>query len=125
MNKISFKKYQSGVYVLYGKGRILYIGQSDNVFLRIGQHIKANKIPFDNVDFFPLKKEYKNYIESLLIKIYLPKYNIKNGDCTELCKDKKPIQRMLALFGKSELYNYDDVLIDDVESVINWILKRR
>lgn len=125
MNKISFKKYQSGVYVLYGKGRILYIGQSDNVFLRIGQHIKANKIPFDNVDFFPLKKEYKNYIESLLIKIYLPKYNIKNGDCTELCKDKKPIQRMLALFGKSELYNCDDVLIDDVESVVNWILKRR
>ena len=123
MNKICLSKYQSGVYVLYGKGKLLYIGETSNLYLRIGQHIKAGKIPFDNIEFYPFDENKRKYIEGILIKIYLPKYNIKNAK-DEIMGKFKPKQRLLKLFGKSDNYN-ENIDVGDVENVITWILKRR
>lgn len=47
-----------GVYFLYQKGKILYVGSSKNIYLRIKQHCFDGRIPFDCFKFFLMGDEY-------------------------------------------------------------------
>ncbi len=61
------------IYFLCKENRIVYIGQSINIGMRIAQHV-LNK-NFDRVFYMDVKKEDLNKVESELIEYYEPEYN--------------------------------------------------
>lgn len=68
---------RAGLYALLSNGRVMYIGQTVNVFRRVGMHIEA-KPPFDAVLFFELKKPTLNKLlccEQDLISFLKPPWN--------------------------------------------------
>ncbi len=67
---------RGGLYILYSKKKIVYIGKSDDLIRRLGQHTKgALKTKWDSFTWFITKKSYTSDLEALLHHIY---HNIKN-----------------------------------------------
>jgi hypothetical protein len=68
-----------GVYFLCHEGKVVYVGQSVNVFSRIGAHIGDKA--FDSAFFVRVPKSELDYVEGALIRTLEPKYNgrSKNG----------------------------------------------
>lgn len=62
----------SGVYLLYQRGNLLYVGQSTNVYARIPHHKDK---PYDKVLFLPCSVEVLDVVESALIAALRPKMN--------------------------------------------------
>lgn len=69
--------FQSAVYVLLWDDRIVYVGQSDCPARRINQHQKTKR--FNNAAMIPCSAEYKDELETALIKLWRPQYNIHDG----------------------------------------------
>jgi excinuclease UvrABC nuclease subunit len=63
----------SGVYFLWDEDELVYIGESENIYLRIGQHIKDGRKRFD--DFTIYITEDRKLLEAYLINVLKPKYN--------------------------------------------------
>ena len=72
------KVVHSGVYFLYDGEELVYIGQSDNIYRRIGQHIYEAEKKFDSFCFYPAGEE-RIILESYLINKFHPKYNLTCG----------------------------------------------
>ena len=62
----------TGVYFLIDSGRVVYVGQSVNVYARIASH--HDKV-FDSFAFIPCCKEMLDNLESLYIHILRPALN--------------------------------------------------
>ena len=70
----------SGVYFLVARNKIVYVGQSTNVFARVASHINENKKQFDSCSFIKCNPRTLNVLESLYIHTLKPKYNFdKSG----------------------------------------------
>ena len=70
------KKILGGVYFLYNKGELVYIGKSNNIFFRIGTHIHEDLKEFDEWKYHEIEdEEERTRTEAYLISIYKPKYN--------------------------------------------------
>ena len=67
----------AGVYFLFDNKQLVYIGESNNVYMRIGQHIKDGTKKFDSFEVFPCNDRKK--LEGFLIRALMPKYNISLG----------------------------------------------
>ena len=89
----------SGVYLLYRKKRIVYIGQSCDIRSRVNSHKgNASKKRFDEVRILKCRKNRRLYWESYLIRKYQPEYNktyrktnkyeLKNPDFMSPSKDE-------------------------------------
>lgn len=78
---------EEGVYFLFDKGELVYIGESDNLFRRIGQHIYEKRKVFDAFEIYPCADRKR--LEGFLIRLLHPKYNISEGmsDWTSRIKD--------------------------------------
>lgn len=68
---------KEGVYFLYDKDELVYIGQSDNLYRRIGQHIADGVKTFDRFELYPTNDRIR--LEGFLIRMFKPKYNISSG----------------------------------------------
>lgn len=68
---------EEGVYFLYDGDELVYIGESDNVFRRIGQHIYQKSKKFNRFEIYPTSDRKR--LESFLIDQLHPKYNIAHG----------------------------------------------
>lgn len=69
----------SGVYFLCHEKKVVYVGQSKNVFGRVGAHL-GNKT-FDCVWFVRVPQSDLDYVEGELIHVLKPKYNFdKRGE---------------------------------------------
>lgn len=66
-----------GVYFLYDGDELVYIGESDNVFRRIGQHIAQNTKSFTRFEVYATKDRKR--LEGFLIRALKPKYNVSYG----------------------------------------------
>jgi excinuclease UvrABC nuclease subunit len=68
------KPWQSftGVYFLISKNKIVYVGQSVNVYARLSAHVHKN---FDSFTVIPCPKEHLNVLESLYIHMFDPPLN--------------------------------------------------
>ena len=66
-----------GVYFLFDNKQLVYIGESNNVYMRIGQHIKDGKKKFDSFEIYPCNDRKK--LEGFLIRALSPKYNVSPG----------------------------------------------
>ena len=74
---------KQGVYALFDGEELVYIGQSNNLYYRIGQHINDNTKVFDSFEVFELPTYNKadiDDIEITLISWFNPKFNIR---CSE------------------------------------------
>lgn len=71
-----------GVYFLYDGDELVYIGQSNNVMMRIGEHIKEGVKEFDRFEFYPTVD--KTRLEGFLIQMFKPKYNYSMGSSQAL-----------------------------------------
>lgn len=71
---IHIEEYGSGVYILMNKGSILYIGQTQDLNMRIAQHRKSGKA-FDKILFMPCHKDDHDAIEGDLIREFEPERN--------------------------------------------------
>lgn len=65
----------SGIYFLCNDLEVLYVGQSTNIYARIGQHIADDKKEFDKAFFILVPSDRLNDIEGALIKYLQPIYN--------------------------------------------------
>jgi hypothetical protein len=63
----------SGVYFLIENNEIVYIGQSNNVFQRIGEHFRKKR--FSRYVYIPCAEDGLDILESLYIHIFNPKLN--------------------------------------------------
>ncbi len=68
---------EGGVYFLYDKTELVYIGQSDNLYRRIGQHIAEKSKIFDRFEIYPTTDRMR--LEGFLIDMFKPKYNLTGG----------------------------------------------
>ena len=67
----------AGVYFLFDDKQLVYIGESNNVYMRIGQHIKDGTKKFDSFEIYPCNDRKK--LEGFLIRALMPKYNVSLG----------------------------------------------
>lgn len=69
---------QIGIYFLIKQDEIVYVGQSIDIFRRIGRH-KAEGKEFDSFSFIQCEKEKLDYYESIYIGAFVPEqnYNLK------------------------------------------------
>ena len=70
----------SGIYFLYNRDKLVYVGQSDCIIRRIGEHFADKE--FDNFKYISEETFYwlyeypfRKYFERKLIKFFNPKYN--------------------------------------------------
>jgi hypothetical protein len=63
-----------GVYILFYKHVVVYVGQSLNVLSRLSEHVNSYKI-FDGYDYIVCTPDIVLELEKTLIKKYTPKYN--------------------------------------------------
>lgn len=65
----------SGVYFLYNKDELVYIGKAANITRRIIEHIDEGVKKFDKVRYSKVPVDSLNFVESTLINELKPKYN--------------------------------------------------
>jgi len=82
-NNCHADSFLSGIYFLTSKGKIVYVGESDCIIRRIGEH-KSSKKVFDNFKFISSKtffwldsEQHRLYAEHKCIRWFKPKYNKK------------------------------------------------
>lgn len=68
---------REGVYFLIKNGVVVYIGESNNILMRIGQHIAEGVKDFDSFEIYPTSDRKR--LEGFLIMAFKPKYNISGG----------------------------------------------
>jgi hypothetical protein len=78
-----------GVYFLCDRHRVLYVGQSINVFGRIQAHAIEARVPFDRVFFVQMPEGELNEREKKFIHRFHPKFNTKPGVYAER-KPRRP-----------------------------------
>jgi predicted GIY-YIG superfamily endonuclease len=66
---------QVGIYFLVKHDEIVYVGQSIDIFRRIGRH-KAEGRDFDSFTFIQCEQEKLDYYESLYIGAFVPEQNV-------------------------------------------------
>ncbi len=68
----------SGVYFLVAQGKVVYVGQSTNIFSRLQSHGGSKK--FDSIKIIPCHRLKLNSLESVYIHSLRPKLNARHGD---------------------------------------------
>lgn len=114
---------EEGVYFLYDKDELVYIGTSDNLYRRIGQHIAEKTKVFDRFELYPTTDRIR--LEGFLIRMFQPKYNVSMGaDCNVLggksfgCNsDLFPNQTIQEAIAKYDDYK-GDLYISDIADEI-------
>ena len=68
---------REGIYFLFDKDELVYIGESDNIFRRIGEHVRDGTKEFDRFEVYPTWD--RKSLEGFLISTLKPKYNVSGG----------------------------------------------
>jgi len=114
---------EEGVYFLYDKDELVYIGTSDNLYRRIGQHIAERTKVFDRFELYPTTDRIR--LEGFLIKMFQPKYNVSMGaDCGVLGEkslghnsDLFPSQTIQEAIAKYDDYKGDPYISDIADEI--------
>jgi len=70
---IRWKPYGSGVYFLIKSKKVIYVGQTVNVIIRVGTHATTKK--FDTWHWIPCPRDKLNALERIYIDAFLPPLN--------------------------------------------------
>lgn len=114
-----------GVYFLYDGREIVYVGESDNLFRRIGQHIADGSKKFDRFEIYPTAE--RKTLEGFLIRALKPKYNLALGtDGLWYNDDLFPTMTALEAVQKYEERNKDRRVKQVAEEIgvdAGWLLR--
>jgi excinuclease UvrABC nuclease subunit len=67
---------RSGVYCLYRKGRVIYVGQTSSFLHRVLNHFHAKKFQFEQIAFLPVSDRQRRIaMEAELIERHKPAMN--------------------------------------------------
>lgn len=69
----------SAIYFLFHEDKLVYIGQTKNLMMRVGHHIYRQKIIFDQYAFVEVAEKDLNRIERELIEKHRPPCNTAFG----------------------------------------------
>ena len=83
---------ETGVYFLISDGRVVYVGQSTNVYARVHHHSGVKK--FDSYAYVRCAPEIMDKLESLYIHYLRPPLNGRAYDGEAMCAPI-PLQRLL------------------------------
>lgn len=104
-----------GVYFLYDGDELVYIGTTDNLYRRIGEHIAAGEKVFDRFEFYPTEDRIR--LEGFLIDLFNPKYNVAVGadwnHYKSVTRDFFPNQTVQEAIKKYDEY-MGDPFVDDI-----------
>lgn len=67
--------HRAGVYFLLRGEQIVYVGRSDNIFTRIGTHVRNSRIDFDKVHTVAATGLEQERLEQLYIAAFKPEFN--------------------------------------------------
>ena len=93
------------IYFLLKNNKVVYVGQTNNIFNRIKEH-KKNK-DFDNVAYITTTKNKVNYLENYYIIKYEPFYN-------ELSTNSKCMSSAYIIKKIRENYNQKEVSFEEI-----------
>lgn len=77
LNKYSVHK--PCVYFLIHEEKVVYVGQSKCLPLRINQHLQEGVKLFDKINYTKLPEKNLNHFEKKMIKYFSPKYNLAHN----------------------------------------------
>jgi hypothetical protein len=66
----------AGIYFLIDKDRIVYVGQSNNIYARVRRHAHQRQKPFSRFSFIEVPLDQLTAVESAYIRHFRPKYNM-------------------------------------------------
>lgn len=100
--KIPSTTFNSGtcIYFLCENSKVVYVGQSDNVHIRLGEHHRTKR--FDNVYYIRVSANRLNKVEASLIAYLKPIYNI-SGAKGKLSNEQKSIAEGILQFAFPDL----------------------
>lgn len=80
--KIPYTTFNSGtsIYFLCQSGKVVYVGQAENVHSRVIEHRKDKK--FDSIFYIRVAANRLNKVETSLISYLQPEYNVRIGKIT-------------------------------------------
>jgi excisionase family DNA binding protein len=73
---VSLRASESGIYFLIKGRKVVYVGQSRNVIVRLAQHVKDSKKVFDAWVWFPCPRGKLSRLETVYIKKFKPKLDL-------------------------------------------------
>lgn len=76
--RVDAKAAQCGIYFLWNKAELNYIGSSLNVRSRVAQHTRAKKIAFTQARYLPIPFPWHLSVEAAYIDRYMPIGNIRH-----------------------------------------------
>lgn len=88
-----------GVYFLCRERKVVYVGQSQNVYDRIKSHEGNKKKDFDRAYALPVPNRYLRLIEGAFIRLLQPLYNDKNTPAPD---PSFPDEKILQSYGISQ-----------------------
>lgn len=91
-----------GIYFLWRKDKIVYIGQSTNIHARIAQHRKEGRKTFDKITYVECAKEELGETERRFIKKHKPFYNVSQNEETQLKPSEIKVAASFDLFRLSK-----------------------
>jgi hypothetical protein len=96
---------QHGVYALYKKNHLYYVGLARDLNTRVAQHLKDRHAEkWDRFSLYLIEKvEHLKEIESLLIRIAEPKGNLKKGGLPRSLNLRKALKRAIEQRKKEEI----------------------
>ena len=96
---------QHGVYALYKKNHLYYVGLAGNLKTRVTQHLKDRHAKkWDRFSLYLIEKaEHLKEIESLLIRIAEPKGNLTKGGLRQSLNLRKALKKSMEQQKKEEI----------------------
>ena len=116
---MSMEVVKEGVYFLYDEGELVYIGTSNNLYQRIGEHIADDKKKFDSFELYPTTDRLR--LEGFLIDAFKPKYNSAPGKDWRFfrgkdCFPNSTIQEAIKKYDEYMGDPYVDEIADEINS---------
>lgn len=71
------KAFQCGIYFLINHGVVVYVGQSKNIYGRLGCHVGQQKMPFTHFAVVECAKGQLNRLEAKFIHEMQPEWNLR------------------------------------------------
>lgn len=100
-------KHRHGIYALYRKNKLYYVGLASNLRNRLNHHLKDRHS--DSWDRFSIylviKDEHMKELESLLLRIFMPKGNKQKGKFKRAENIKRRFRKDMSQFQRLQLKN--------------------
>lgn len=101
----SYIKYRHGIYALYRKNKLYYVGLASNLRSRLKHHLRdRHSDSWDRFSvYLTLNDEHMKELESLFLRIFLPKGNKQKGKFYRAENIKKRFRKNVMEFEKMQL----------------------